>query len=154
MQFSVPVVSDEAAEVAVCMMGVACLAQDLNKESKRIARYRARMESVDKWMSRRHLPKSHASGAGASNAACMIWAGGGCSRDARDERRGLPGAGPEQGVQADRAVPRPHGVRGQVDEPAPPAQEPALPHRAPLSGGKAEPDTLLKSVVLTTDLKS
>ena len=40
------------------MGGMACLAQDLNKESKRIARYRARMESVDKWMSRRHLPKS------------------------------------------------------------------------------------------------
>ena len=32
--------------------------QDLNKESKRIARYRARMEAVDKWMGRRHLPKS------------------------------------------------------------------------------------------------
>ena len=32
--------------------------QDLNKESKRIARYRARMESVDKWMGKRHLPKS------------------------------------------------------------------------------------------------
>ena len=32
--------------------------QDLNKESKRIARYRARMDSVDKWMSKRHLPKS------------------------------------------------------------------------------------------------
>lgn len=32
-------------------------AQDLNKESKRIARYRARMEAVDKWMSKRSLPK-------------------------------------------------------------------------------------------------
>ena len=31
--------------------------QDLNKESKRIARYRARMEAVDKWMSKRSLPK-------------------------------------------------------------------------------------------------
>lgn len=31
--------------------------QDLNKESKRIARYRSRMESVDKWMSKRSLPK-------------------------------------------------------------------------------------------------
>ena len=32
-------------------------AQDLNKESKRIARYRTRMEAVDKWMSKRSLPK-------------------------------------------------------------------------------------------------
>jgi hypothetical protein len=31
--------------------------QDLNKESKRIARYRSRMEAVDKWMSKRSLPK-------------------------------------------------------------------------------------------------
>ena len=58
MHFSVHVMSREAAAVAVHVMGMACMAQDLNKESKRIARYRARMESVDKWMSRRHLPKS------------------------------------------------------------------------------------------------
>ena len=32
--------------------------QDLNKESKRIARYRARMDAVDKWMGKHHLPKS------------------------------------------------------------------------------------------------
>ena len=48
-----------AAAVGMRMVSImACLAQDLNKESKRIARYRARMEQVDKWMSRRHLPKS------------------------------------------------------------------------------------------------
>ncbi len=32
--------------------------QDLNKESKRISRYRARMDAVDKWMGKHHLPKS------------------------------------------------------------------------------------------------
>ena len=37
---------------------ISAFAQDLNKESKRIARYRARMDSVDKWMGKHHLPKS------------------------------------------------------------------------------------------------
>ena len=41
--------------VSVACVWRAC--QDLNKESKRIARYRARMEAVDKWMSKRSLPK-------------------------------------------------------------------------------------------------
>ena len=59
MQFSMHELSSLAVAVAVPVMSiVACMPQDLNKESKRIARYRARMEQVDKWMSRRHLPKS------------------------------------------------------------------------------------------------
>lgn len=59
MQPSVHNMSGVAAVVAMRLTGImGCLLQDLNKESKRIARYRARMEQVDKWMSRRHLPKS------------------------------------------------------------------------------------------------
>ena len=36
----------------------ACLpcAQHMSKESQRVARYRARMETVDKWMAKRRLP--------------------------------------------------------------------------------------------------
>ena len=30
--------------------------QHMSKESQRVARYRTRMETVDKWMAKRHLP--------------------------------------------------------------------------------------------------
>ena len=33
-----------------------CRAQHMSKESQRVARYRARMETVDKWMAKRRLP--------------------------------------------------------------------------------------------------
>jgi hypothetical protein len=34
-----------------------CPPQELSKDHKRIARFRTRMEAVDKWMAKRSLPK-------------------------------------------------------------------------------------------------